>query len=301
MEAKPSPAAAASWAAASVAREWLAAIRLHASCVAHSAACLADVEADEAVMQATADARRALDAQGGVDAAAIERAAAAIVRASDATRRAAKSYRRSSKLEGAAASETMRACRACRRAADEEHAGNLRDRVKMSRKNALDAARQADAADKRADGLMRDADRMAACAAVAAAAGGSIKEGLRELSLSMADLWEDAKRNRLDSAAAAGKAAEAERLAVKARRLATSAANMAADDAAAAVAAASDGADDPNAERASAAWRRAMAAANRADAAAGRGRSGSGSGSGSSSGSSSGSNDDDDIIGVVGN
>ena len=195
--------------------------------------------------------------------------------------RAARSFGRSSRLDEAAASGMMRACRAHGRAADSEHARYVRGRAKKSRVEAQCEARLAAAAAARAGRLMRDADGAAACAAACAAAGaagaedGFVDEAdLRGLSLAHADMWEDAKHGRLVSSAKAEKAAEVERLTARVRRISASAANLAADAAAAAAAAAahvegggSGERGDPGMERAVAAWRRAVAAANRSDAA----------------------------------
>ena len=112
------------------------------------------------------------------------------------------------------------------------------------------------------------------CAAAwAACEGGRGKRAvdMRELSRALTDMWEDAKRKRLESAMIAEKAAELERAVARTRRMAASEAQEAADGAAdgAAAAAAEGGGGrrgDPGAERAAAAWRRAAAAANRADA-----------------------------------
>ena len=273
-------AAALSWAAAASAREWLATIRLHAAWTARSAAHSAEVEADEAVLRAAEDGRRVVDAQGMLDVGAVERVAEELRRASDAARRAARSFRRSSRLDGAAASEQARAERAGRRAGAAAHATSMGGMGGEFRKSAEDAARQAADAKKRAAALRRDADRAAAnvsmTAMAAAIQGGSGigADALRGLSLTQADMWEDAKQNRLDSAAAAGKVAEAVVMAARARRLAAAAARTAAGAAAAAEAENGGGGDDPKAKRAAAAWRRAMAAANRADAKSGDGDGG---------------------------
>ena len=265
-EVQQPPAAAEYWAAAAAAREWLSSIRLHAAGVLSSAAWSAVAEADEAVMRAAEDGGHVVDEHGWMDAGAMERAGAELKRASSAMVRAAKSFRRSSRLDRAAALEQMRASRASRRAADAEYAGIMRDRAKKSRGRARDAARHAASADKRAGSLLRDAGRVAACASAAAAEGVQVGTGRRrELSLARSDMWEDAKRRRLDSAALAGNAAEVERLMAGIRRVAASAANLEADVAVKA-AERGGGTGDPGAERAAAAWRRAMAAANRADA-----------------------------------
>ena len=305
MEAEQSEAAAASWAAAAAARDWLSSIRSHTACVACSAAWSAVAEADEAVLRATDNGRRVVDAQGMFNSGALEVTAAEFRQAAVATKRAAKLFRRSSRLDGAAASTMMRARRASRRAADEEHAKFMLRRAKQARKEARDEARQAAIADERTATLLHYAGRVAACADAMAAMDRSIGTGggigasaFREMSLKQADIWEDAKKCRLDSEATAKRAAEAVRLNARMRRMIASAANQAADIASAAEAEAEaegrDGMrrDDPDAKKAAAAWRRAMAAANRADAAARRGSGGDSGGDDDDNGEYGGGGDD---------
>ena len=276
-EEQRSPAAAKYWSAAAAAREWSAFIREHAACAARSAAWTAEDGANEATKRAVTDCGRVPDARGRPGADAMGRVTGAIRRAADAMGAAADGYGRSSELYGEAATEAARSYRAFMRAGDAQYAGVMRQAAMRSRRGRRDAARQAASAAEMAASLRHDAGALEDCAAAwAACEGGRGKRAvdMRDLSRALTDMWEDAKRKRLESAMIAEKAAELERAVARARRIAASeaqeAADEAADGAAAAAAATAEGGGgrrgDPDAERAAAAWRRAAAAANRADA-----------------------------------
>ena len=270
-ERPTSTAAALSWAAAAAARMWAASIREHAACAARSAACTAEDGANEDVRLAIEGCWRVPDAHGRPGADAMGLVTGAMRRAAESMNRAAGGYERSSRLYGAAAAEAARAYRAFRRVGDAGYADILRHAAARSRKGRRDAARHAADALEMAGSLAHNAARMDACAAAWAAGEGGrgkMAVNMRELSLVLADTWEDAKRRRLESYMIAEKAAELERGTAKARRLAASAARMAADESAGADASGNGRGwtGDPEAERAAAARRRAAAAANRADA-----------------------------------
>ena len=255
---------------------------MHAACAARRAAWSADVEAGDVVMRGAEDGRHAVDAQGRMDAAVLGRVEESQRRAADAVRESARAFCRSAVLFEAAASEQVRAYRACRRAGNAERAAAMRGMAARSQGLARAAARL-EAESIRGSGiLLGHADSVAD---MRSAADGNVWGGdLDALSRSHADMCEGIKEARQESEARVDNARASERQAAKARRLAAAAARAAADAAAAAAAAADAGDNgrgkgDPEAERAAAAWRKAMAAADRADAEAGdESRSGGGNG-----------------------
>lgn len=254
--AEQSHAATVYWAATAAAREWSASIHEHAAWTGRSAAWAAKSEADEALRRAAEDCVRGAGAQGGADAAAAARLEEALGRAADAMRRLARVYRRTSRHVDAVDTELKRACRACMRARGAGLAAAMRGRAERSRRHAQDVAGLEEASRKGVDDLLLEADALEACAGC----------GRGEMPLSHADLSRDAKQRHLDSAAMAEETMETKRLAARARMQATAEAKTAADAAAAVDTLRGARQDDPDAKRAAAALRRAMAAANRADA-----------------------------------
>ena len=276
-----SPAALAFWAAAAAARAWSASIREHAACAARTAALSAEDEANGDIKKAIEGCGRVPDAQGRPGAAAMALVTDAMMRAAKSLNAAAEGCGRSSGLYGEAATEAARAHRAFGRVGDAQYAGIMRSMAARARVDARGAAKQAAEAAETAGALLRDAGRLGDCAAKwASSEGGRGKRAvdMRRLALALADTWEDAKRSCLNSSIIAEKAAELERATAIARGMAADVARAAAGEAAAAAEAAAEaaengsgngggqGRDDQEAERAAAAWRRAMAAANRADA-----------------------------------
>lgn len=251
--------AAVLWEAAADAMSWTAAIRDHASLTECRKGWAARVEFGDAMKGAAEKCGRIVDGQGMVDTASIGLAGDAMKRAADPLVRASRAFARSSRLDKAAAAELHRASKAYGRAVDPEYAATVAERAARSRDHALSSAGMAKISLGRAKSLVRDAAKLAAAAAKRPPPWPARRSDLTEMSSLQAYMWEDAKRDRLESAVVLGRMDEGVQATARIRQLTARAAEM---SAARAAAAAARGRGRPDVEDASAAWRRAVARAH---------------------------------------
>ena len=224
---------------------------------------VASGKAESAIKRAAEESRRVTRAHDRVDVGSMERAAEAAKLAADAMGRAAEAFERSSRHARAASAEMRRAALAYERAGDQKNARMMRTWMEKSREQAQATDRWAvrSGNDARALGQRRDtlAETVSMWSEIECRQDGD----RGPLDLTQSDMWEDAKEERTESAANA-------RIARKSARTSARAANLTAalaeKSAAAAAAAAAREPAGPGAQEAAAAWRRAMAAANRMDA-----------------------------------
>lgn len=257
-----SPDAAALWEAAADAMAWTAAVREHASWTVYRKAWVAKAESDGAMKRMAEECGRAVDRHGAIDPASTVRVRNAMKRAADPLVRASKAFALSSRLDEAAGADLRRAHKAYGLAGDPEYAAIVHDRAAGSYKHALDTARLAESVICTAESLMGDAVKLANGAARWQSLDLAWQASRAPLSALQADMWEDAKQARAESAAMLGKADEGVQATAKMRRLTARAAEMSASKAAAAAA---RGQGRPDVERAAAEWRRAVAKAHRVE------------------------------------
>ena len=260
---KGSGAAAVLWDAAAVAMVWAASIRDHAAWVEVKGAWATMAEAVDAMRAGAEECGRAVDAQGKVDAAALGRAGESMKRAGGIIERAADAFGRSSELCEAAGAGQKRAGEAHARASNVSNGADARRMAARSYKRADSTAKMAAKVRAIAGGLAREAGGMAAEAASDhEGSGRRMRRGERSgLAAVQADLWEDTRDMRANSAEMLRQSSEAVKVAARIRAVAGMAAERLAGRAAMAC---RDGA--PDAQEAAAAWRGAVADANRADA-----------------------------------
>lgn len=267
MEYSPPTAAATVWEAAANARAWAGSMHAHAACTERRMAWAAKAKADDAMKRMAGAYAHATNTQGKIGADTMRLAADTMRQAASAMETAAEAFGRSSKLAGAAAKDLKRAARAYGRAGDEKNAGMMREWAARSRKDALGSDKRAARTGAEAGLLTRSAGRLAAVVALWSAGEYALGGDRDAMALSLSNLWEDAKEERMESAATAMRAEEAERLAAAAKRLTATAAEQSA-----AAAGAACKRPEPDVQEAAAAWRKAMAAANRAKAATSKAR-----------------------------
>ena len=256
-EAKP--AAAALWEAAGDAMAWEASMRDHSAWMERSRGWAARAEAHDAVGRAAEGLGRAIDAQGRVDADAMWRMVGMLRDAAHAWERVGEAFRRSRKLSRAGAKKQGRAARAYMRAANREYGAVALDRSVHLYNYAIAASELSISAFEGSIALMQDAVKIAESEDRWSAAGyiwdiehdapSSVKAGARE----------DAMQARALSAAMKERVKRTARLAAEMQKLAEAAAKRSA-----ARAEAANRQADPGAQKAASAWKKAMAAANRA-------------------------------------
>ena len=256
------------WRAAADARMWAASMRLQAMSRAHRQGWAAKAESEDAMGRAARDASRASDpreAAGGAGE-AVDGSLNAIRHAAAAMRRAEDAFRRSSESSRAAASEQKKAAIAYGRAAEGTYKRLASGLVARSRKQAKGTAKLADDMGLGAGLFERQADRWTGALAMWKAEG--CKRGSGDpvkLEPALASLFEDAGRECARSMDAARDSADDEKSTAEIRS------SMAAE-AERSAAAAARVRDRPGAQDAAAAWRDAMAAADRAAKAEAEGR-----------------------------
>lgn len=255
-------AAAAVWKAAGDAWVWAASIRGQAAWANHRKAWEAKAEADDSLGLVAAAGARVVDAHGMVDTAAMSRSAGAMRRASATFVRAAEAFRRSSGLNERAAAGEDAAAESYGRAGDHGRAETAKDRAEKMRRLAAGESKTAGVAEEGAAALARDADSMDKSAAKWGAGGqkwAGDKAALDEAHRVMRD---DARHERMRSAAMLERAAESEQSSARVRELAAAVARSMAESSTAWI----DRGGDPGAQDALAEWRRAVAEANAAEA-----------------------------------
>ena len=259
--AAASMSASETWKAGGDAWLWSASMHGHAAWREYRKACESNVEADDAMGMVAAAGGRVVDAHGMVDAAAMVRVADAMLRASEMFDRVARSFMRSSRLNEAAAADKDRAAALYERAGSARHAALARTRSGKSRKDAAVAARTSAMAKEGAAALAEDAGRMRASAEKLAGSGKRNKWGGdgAELALAHAVMRNHTKRERVRSAEMLERAVDIERASARVQDMAAAVARRAAE-------ATVHRRGDPSVQEALAAWRKAMAAANRAEA-----------------------------------
>lgn len=256
-----SAAAALLWEAAADAMAWTAAIHDHAAWVEARKAWAARAESDDAMKRAAEAGRRVADARGTVDVASLRQVGDAMGRAADLQARASKAFARSSRLGRAVWVEQRRASRAYRRAGDAAYSATVSERAAQSRKHARNTSRLAASALDGSESLARDAGRLAAAASECASPEIAWPGGRTELSLIQADMWENARQARAESAAVLRKMDAMGPAMVRLRRITASAAELSATKATEAA----RGQDGPDVQRAAAAWRKAASRAHKAE------------------------------------
>ena len=257
-------AAAAVWKAAGDARAWASTIREHTAWDASAQGWSARAEADDAMGRASGALTEAAKAQGRAGAVAMRRAAEAAGLAVGMMRRASESFGRSSRFNGAAVRQLRLAARAYRRAAARDHARDVAGRLAMVGEYAETAAGQASDMGREAESFGPYADTLAMGAAGMEAGwvgGGAAPaaEAAAGLDSSQANVLAVVGRVRKESLDMAERARDAVQMTETLRRLAWTAAEQSAAGTASAR-------EDPGAQRAAAAWKRAMDAAGRAAA-----------------------------------
>ena len=258
--------AAVLWGAAGAAMEWKALILDHAARARSRKAWAIKARAGAPLRRAAAACGRAVDANGRMDPDAMGRAVGELRRAGRLTARASRSFGRSSGLYEAAGAEQDRASKAFERSADPEHAAFVRDMAVGSHRRSAEAAKAAAGAIAGARDLWKNAAGLADGTIRRLREGGAWKGDRRALSSIRAGMLEDARRARTEAAAMIRLLSETELLAIKVRRLAAATARLPAEAAASAAASKGGGQDDPAVQEAEAAWRRAVAEADRAEA-----------------------------------
>ena len=277
-------AAAFVWKAAGDARAWASTIREHTAWDASAQGWSAKAESEDALGRAAEAVTEAAKAQGAAGAEAMGRAAGEMRRAVDMMQRASRSFGRSSRFNGAAARQLRLAARAYKRAAARRHASDVAGRLAMVEEYAKTAALQASEMDSSAESLAPYADALEVGAAglrdgwvggeapTAAAAAG--------MDSSQADALAATGQVRRDSLEMAERAREGVQMTETLRGLTGKAAEQSAAGTARAR-------EDPGAQDAAAAWKRAMESAARAaedDARIRLGRAGAGGGNSRRSG-----------------
>lgn len=260
--AESSTAAAAVWKAAGDAWVWAASIHGQAAWASHRKAWEAKAEADDSLGLVAAAGARVVDAHGMVDTAAMSRSAEAMRRASATFVRAAGAFRRSSGLNERVAADEDAAAESYGRAGDHGRAETAKDRAEKTRRLAAGESRTAGVAEEGAAALARDADSMDKSAAKWGAGGqkwAGDKAALDEAHRVMRD---DARHERMRSAAMLERAAESVQASARVRELAAAVARSMAESSTASL----DHRGDSGAQDALAEWRRAVAAANAAEA-----------------------------------
>lgn len=249
--------AAVVWRAAADARAWAATIVEHTAWTVHTHGWEARNESNKAMGRAAKESRGMVDARNRMSADAMAREARELGSVAEMMKRAAAAFGRSSDLNTAAVAHLRRAARAYRRAGCEQNAEGVDKRIEMSSEYAETAARLR----READGVANHIGPLASALAAAAARMG--EDGREwggrpdELASSQSEMLAMAKKGRKNSAAWVENSRKAAELTAMAREMTEAAAKRSA-------AAAAAFAKDPRAEKAAAAWRRAMKAANRA-------------------------------------
>ena len=254
-------AAAFVWKAAGDARAWASTIREHTAWDASAQGWSARAEADDAMGRASGALTEAAKAQGREGAGAMRRAAEAAGLAVEMMGRASESFGRSSRFNGAAVRQLRLAARAYKRAGARQHARDVAGRLAMVGEYAETAAGQASGMDREAESFAPYADTLAMGAAGLEAGwvGGGAAPAAAGLDSSQANVLAVVGRVRKESLDMAERARGAVQMTETLRRLTGKAAEQSAAGTASAR-------KDPGAQRAAAAWKRAMDAAGRAAA-----------------------------------
>ena len=270
-------AAAEVWKAAGDAWAWAATIREHTAWSASEQGWSAKAESDDALRRVAESASEPSAAHGAPGAEELGRAATAMRRVVVRMGLASRLFDRSSRFNGAAARHLRRATKAYERAGAKGPAKDVKARLKMAGEYIETAAKQSAEVDRMAKSFAPFADVLAMAAAAPADAG---RGAAPDVASMRSELLAVAGRDRKTSTDMTGRAGKAVQLTAMARELTGAAAKESADDTARARA-------KPGAKKAAAAWKRAMAAADRAAADDERirkkikgGARGSGSGSG---------------------
>lgn len=254
--------AAVLWKAAADAMAWRASIRDHAARRERKKARAAMAEADGELSRAAEACGRVVDAQDRVDTEALGRAMAATKVAAEMLSLAFKALARSSRLHRKAGAGLKRASKAYGRAADPKRVADVRKRAARAYADGRVSAGIAASVRRDAKTIARDAGRVEACMAEwASAAGGedarpSVGAEMRKLARPMGTESDGIEEN----------LEEAVRTAAEVRKVFAESARRSAAGAAKAVSEQGDDSGGPDVQRAEAAWRKALAAANRADA-----------------------------------
>ena len=244
---------------------WKASIRDHAAQAERTRAWAAEAEADDAMGRVADACGRAVDAQGRLDTESLGRVVATMREASEVRDRASQALARSSSLHKKTGAGLKRASMAYKRAADPKYAAEVRDRAARAYEHARTLADLAANVRREARNLVRNADMLEAGAAKwSSAGGGALAGGGGALPSIVADMREHAGQARAGSNEIGEKLERAERAAAKVRKMSAEMAMRSAAGAAKAVPECGDG--GPDVQRAAAAWRKATAAASRADA-----------------------------------
>lgn len=254
-------AAAAVWRSAADARMWAAAIYARAMSKANRQGWAAKAESEDAVRRAAEAAGQAVDPRAGVDAEAMGRALDAIRQGASAMRRAAVAFRRSSKLSRAASAEHSKAAAAYGHAADDMYGQLASGLAEKTRTNSRGSAKLSRSMRLGARLLGEQADRWAAGASKWREDGYGIGADMGAMEPMLAGMMDEAGRECAKSMEMARQAVDDERMTADLRR------DVAAEAERSAAAAARER-DLPEAQEAAEAWRRAMAAAGRAEKAA---------------------------------
>lgn len=253
--------AAAVWRSAADARMWAAAIYARAMSKANRQGWAAKAESEDAVRRAAEAAGQAVDPRKGVDAVAMGRALDAIRQGASAMRRASVAFRRSSRLSRAAAAEHSEAAAAYGHAADGMHGQLASGLAEKTSTNSRGSAMLSRRMRLGARLLGEQADRWAAGASRWREDGYGIGADMGAMEPMLAGMMDEAGRECAESMEQARRAVDDERMTADLRR------NMAAEAERSAAAAARER-GLPEAQEAAEAWRRAMAAAGRAEKAA---------------------------------
>lgn len=257
------------WEAAADARMWKAAIYDQEAWAERRKGRTIKAEADESMKRAARACRKAAGVRCWSDAAATRQVVARVVRATEVLGLAADAFRASFRLGAVAWEEMARASEEYRRAGNMPRAAAAAKRATRSYNHAIAASNLSIRMLKGANALKDDAVKMAEGAAelavddAAQSETGSVQDGIRNaLSSIRANLRGTAGWARALSAALEGDLDKAERRAAKMRKRAADAAGR---SAARAAAAAGRGPGGHGAQKAAAAWRSAMAAADESE------------------------------------
>lgn len=246
------------WRAGGDAWMWAASILGRAACTEYRKACEANDEADDALGMVAAAGGRAVGEDGRVDHTAMSRSAEEMRRASARFGAMSDAFGRSSRLHEDAAACEGTAAGLYERSGFEKYERLARDRTEKSRRHAAGSARMSAMSAEGRDALAEDAGRMDGKAKEWKASGGAWSGDMAAMARARVSLREDAKKERVRSAAMLGQAVDVERSAARVEVLAAAAARQTAAYAAVQR-------DDPKAQEALAAWREGMAAANKAE------------------------------------
>lgn len=252
-------AAGALWNAAADAMAWSASMREHASWTETKRAWATKGEAVDAIRAGTEECGRVVDGSGVVDAAAVGRAAEAMRHASAAVGRAAGAFARSGELCRAAAARQRRAAKMYARASNMESGARVHMMAERSLGRAESSAKMVANARGLEEALAEESAVMGRLAAEWGASGKVWSGDRARMATIQADMWEDAKEMCAGSAEMARMTDNAEQLTARLRDAAARAAEASAACAAALVRAGVG----PGEQEAAAAWRNAMAEANR--------------------------------------